>query len=368
LCNIPADRRGPGALRGAQLGGARAGVRGKFLVIRDDRLARQHGEARRRLPHFRLMPRTGDDSAALGKKRLHHAVLERVKRDDHETAAGPEHAFGRRQRRGELAELVVHEHAQRLERARRRMHLARPRAHDLFDDVGERKRRRDWRCGSRPRDRARDVAGKTLLAERRDDLREVALGGRIDEIGRARPGAAHAHVERPVVAEREAAFGLIELHRGDAEIEQDAIDRVMAEIAGDLPEIGEAIFDKREPACGGFDQVEAARDRAAVAVDADHARARDLQDRAGVSAGAERTVDVDAAFARVERVGNLTSEHGNVTGRSASDSAFAVAARHHSRALCASCAATREPSCFFNARTVPVASASCARKRPGSQI
>ena len=57
-----------------------------------------------------------------------------------------------------------------------------------------------------------------------------------------------------------------------------------------------------------------------------------------------------------------------MTGQSASDSAFAVAARHHSRALCASCAATREPSCFFSARTVPVASASCARKRPGSQI
>ena len=83
-------------------------------------------------------------------------------------------------------------------------------------------------------DRARDVAGEALLAERRDDLREVALGGRIDQIGRARARAAHAHVERAVVAEREAALGLIELHRGDAEVEQDAVDRLMAEIARDL--------------------------------------------------------------------------------------------------------------------------------------
>ncbi len=87
-----------------------------------------------------------------------------------------------------------------------------------------------------------------------------------------------------------------------------------------------------------------------------------------MAAGAERAVDIDTAVMRAERIENLAREHGNVTGRSASDSAFAVAARHHSRALCASCAATREPSCFFNARTVPVASASCARKRPGSQI
>ena len=43
LRDIAADRRRAGALRGAQLGGARARVRGKFLLIRDDRLARQHG-------------------------------------------------------------------------------------------------------------------------------------------------------------------------------------------------------------------------------------------------------------------------------------------------------------------------------------
>jgi hypothetical protein len=45
-----------------------------------------------------------------------------------------------------------------------------------------------------------------------------------------------------------AALGLIELHRRDAEIEQDAVDRRVAEIARDLFEIGEAILDERQPA------------------------------------------------------------------------------------------------------------------------
>ena len=81
---------------------------------------------------------------------------------------------------------------------------------------------------------------------------------------------------------------------------------------------------------------------------------------------AERAVDGDAALARREEIERLAGEHGNMTSQSASD--VIAAARHHSRALCASRAATREPSCFFAARTVPVASASCARKRSGSQI
>ena len=40
------------------------------------------------------------------------------------------------------------------------------------------------------------------------------------------PSLAHPHVERTVEPEREAALGLIELHRGNADIHHDAVDRV----------------------------------------------------------------------------------------------------------------------------------------------
>ncbi len=235
------------------------------------------------------------------------------------------------------------------------------------DDFGERARGRDRLFVARLHDRPRDRPRETLLAERGDDGGKIAVGGGVDEIGGAKTLAAHAHVERTVVAEREPAFRLIELHRRDAEIEQDAVDRAMAETLRDMFEIGEAVFHQGEPALRLLDQSEALGHRIAVAVDADDARAAHIQDAARVPAGAERAVDGDAAIARRQKLQHLAGKHGNMTGQSASGR-VAAAAHHHSRAFCASCAATREPSCFFNARTVPVASASCARKRPGSQI
>src|SRR5262249_42066729 len=87
-----------------------------------------------------------------------------------------------------------------------------------------------------------------------------------------------------------------------------------------------------------------------------------------VAAGSERPVDVDAAVPNVEELESRAGEHGSVTGRSASDTAAGVAAHRHSRAPSASRAAPREPNCRFTARPFSVASASCARKRSGSQI
>ena len=101
--------------------------------------------------------------------------------------------------------------------------------------------------------RARTMARATARAWRsspsdRDDGGEIALGRLRHHIGRARPGRAHAHVERAVEAEGEAALGLVELHRRHAEIEHDAVDRVVAETARHRFEIGEAILDQRQPA------------------------------------------------------------------------------------------------------------------------
>src|SRR5205085_2213576 len=90
-------------------------------------------------------------------------------------------------------------------------------------------------------------------------------------------------------------------------------------------------------------------------------------DGARIAAGAEGTVDVDAAVARREVVQKLVCEHGNVPGQSAIDSVSAVAARHHSRAPCGF-AARSAPSFFFSERIFPVASERRALKRSGAQI
>ena len=80
---------------------------------------------------------------------------------------------------------------------------------------------------------------------------------------------AHPHVERAAEPEREAALGLIELHRGDADIHHDAVDRVDALRGADLGEVGEAVLDQGQPAIGAVDQIEPAGNRRPVTVDAD---------------------------------------------------------------------------------------------------
>ena len=150
--------------------------------------------------------------------------------DDHDQPpARPQHALGRRERRRPARQ------APRSRRcaapgtcgspdgSRRAAHARRARRSSASARGGA-----DRRLVARAHDGAGDRAGMALLAERRDDGGEIALGGARHHVGGARPVAAHAHVERTVEAEGEAALGLVELHRGDAEIEHDAVDGVVA--------------------------------------------------------------------------------------------------------------------------------------------
>ena len=99
----------------------------------------------------------------------------------------------------------------------------------------------------------------TLFAEDVEDVGEVGLGCRRDHVGRRRAGMAHPHVERAIEAKREAALGLVELHRGHADVDHDAIDRVDALRGADFGKIGEPVLEQREPAVGAIDQIESAR-------------------------------------------------------------------------------------------------------------
>ncbi len=117
-----------------------------------------------------------------------------------------EDALGGVQRGDQFAQLVIDENAQRLERARRRMNIARARAHHRGDDVGQRRGGADRRLRARLDDGAGDGARMTLLAEQENDIGEIALARAGDDIGRARALAAHAHVERPVEAEGKSAL------------------------------------------------------------------------------------------------------------------------------------------------------------------
>ena len=75
-----------------------------------------------------------------------------------------------------------------------------------------------------PHDRARDLPRVALLAVAAEDVGELPLARLVDDIGRGQVGGGiHAHVERRVGGVGEAALGPVELHRRDAEVEQDRV-------------------------------------------------------------------------------------------------------------------------------------------------
>ena len=143
----------------------------------------------------------------------------------------------------------------------------------------------------------------------------------------------------------------------------------MPALPRDIVQRGEARLHEFEPALGAFDEVRALRDRALVAIDADHAAIGGLEHQARVTAGAEGAVDINAAVLEIEEIQRGRTEHGSVTSQSASDSRFpAVAARHLSRAPRGSAAMPWALRRFRSLRTAPVASESCLPKRSGAQI
>ena len=87
--------------------------------------------------------------------------------------------------------------------------------------------------------------------------------GAVDEIGGARARKRHAHVERTVFAEGEAAFRLVELERRHAQIEHDAIGR-----GNKFVHAAELAFHQRQTAGKAPDQFLAASDGGGIAVDA----------------------------------------------------------------------------------------------------
>ena len=160
--------------------------------------------------------------------------------------------FGRGEAVRQLGKLLVHENAQRLEGARRRMDRARARR------APRRPRSRPARgwcdrpsAGARPRWRARPrghgaprPSVEMMVARSRSDAGATTSAAR-------RPVAAHAHVERAVEAEGEAALGLVELHGRDAEVEHDAVHSVDAGSSrATASQIGEAVLHQGQPAAG----------------------------------------------------------------------------------------------------------------------
>ena len=100
----------------------------------------------------------------------------------------------------------------------------------------------------------------------------------------------HPHVERTVVAKREAARRVVDLRRRDAEVEQDPVDRMPPVPRGFVVQRGEAAMDDGEATVvdrGGR------RDGIGVAIEGQQPtlRRQAFEDASAVTAATERAVD-----------------------------------------------------------------------------
>ncbi len=200
-------RRRLGARGEAQLGGTRAGILRRFRLAGCDRLLafeRESGGQRCRLIGS-MARRCLRPSRTGAKEALDDAVFERMERNHCEPAAGRKPALGRDEGRGELAELVVHRDAQGLERAGRRMDIARLARDDAGDHFGKRPGPGEGRRPPVMHDGTRDAARGPFLAKMKQDIGEFFLAGRVDDIRGGGAVVAHAHVERAILPERKAA-------------------------------------------------------------------------------------------------------------------------------------------------------------------
>src|SRR5262245_44444387 len=123
------------------------------------------------------------------EKPLHQAVLERMKGDDDEPPAGPEHLLGGRQGPLELAQLVVGVDAQGLEDAGSGMPAGDPLApQHARDELPQLLRARDRLAAPLRRDGARNGARAALLAEVEEDVGKPRLIGLVEDFGGAWAG------------------------------------------------------------------------------------------------------------------------------------------------------------------------------------
>ena len=253
-----------------------------------------------------------------GDAGLDDPVLEGMKADDAQPPAdaelvrrGVHHLAHRRQ-------LVVHGDADRLKAALGGMlfFAQRRTRHGRADHIDQLQRGRDRLLRPGAYDRPGDARRVALLAVFIQNAFELALRPLIDDVPRAQTaGRVHAHVERSVVHIRKAALRLVELRRGNAEVEEHAVHGADAETVKNGGRVAEVAVHELHTVPKRGQPRAGARDRRFVAVDADERSGRQAAgDLLGVAAHTERAVHVDAVGADIQVLDAFVQQHGDMSG------------------------------------------------------
>jgi len=145
------------------------------------------------------------------------------------------------------------------------------------------------------------------------------FSGGIDGVGGAFAVLLHAHVERPVLAERETAPGIVDLLGRDAKVQRHTVNLGKAGRRQDAGHVAVPAADDSQAARKTLGKLGAARHGVGIAVDPPHRTVGRFQHGAGIAAATEGAVDVDAAIPRRQDGKHFLQHDRNMGGR----------ARHH---------------------------------------
>src|SRR5258706_9792554 len=230
-------------------------------------------------------------------------ILERMERDHHDPPARADHTQGRRESVLEVRQLVVDRDAESLEDARRRVDAARPPRLHAGDETAEIASHPDRRFAAATADRSRDARRLRLLAVLGEDASKVLLSPAVHDVGRRlakiRIGT---HVQGAWGTEAEAAICIGELDGREAEVEEDAVERSEAVVAGQVVENREVPSSEDRAIAEANELSRSDGERCGVAIESEEqsiGRAC-VEDGHGVASPADRAVEIARAFARTK--------------------------------------------------------------------
>jgi len=109
--------------------------------------------------------------------------------------------------------------------------------------------------------------------------------------------------------EGEAALGLVELHRGDADVERHAVDRLHTVVGKRLTHPAETLRNQRQAPPARGRQSLAGSNRVRIAIEGEYTGRALVEDLLGIAAGAEGAVDMGLAGGDGEAVRDLVEKH-----------------------------------------------------------
>ena len=147
-----------------------------------------------------------------------------MKADHRHPPAGRQHIKRRAQTVSQVVQLTIDKDANTLKSTGCRVLTLFPGGVGFFNDGSEVCSAGKRLLGAAGYHSARHALGKTLFAVLLEHSRNIRLAGAVDPVGCALPRRGiHAHVQRAVIEKAEAAGRVIQLRRGHAQIQQNAL-------------------------------------------------------------------------------------------------------------------------------------------------